>query len=400
MPAAAAVAAGQCIARLLDPASSKCFTYLSSSGSNQHSIYFPHQKYKLSALSMNGCQGDSTLPVETIETRTLPSTATLALAMDRLNGSVYKLKFDSPPSSSGIIRIQVPIEQGMEAIEWLHAQNPILPRFFFSGRRKAHSSDIFIDYTNGNGNGNGSWCNSVGNHLVSVAGIGAAVYFRHFRPFAFDDWKSIKRFLSKSCPLIRAYGAIRFDARADISSEWEAFGSFYFMVPQVEFDELDGSSVLASYVAWDDALSWTWRKAIDSLQATLEQVSFCVVKLKKEVPKTSTLGNILHTPSEEQWHAAVNKALQIIRRKASPLTKVVLARSSRMYTANAIDPLAWLACLQGEGENSYQFCLQPPDAPAFIGNTPEQLFHRNQLNISSEALAGTRARCRSSALEL
>lgn len=34
--------------------------------------------------------------------------------------------------------------------------------------------------------------------------------------------------------MIRAYGAIRFDARANISSEWESFGSFYFIVPQVK----------------------------------------------------------------------------------------------------------------------------------------------------------------------
>lgn len=44
----------------------------------------------------------------------------------------------------------------------------------------------------------------------------------------------IWRFLSNKCPLIRAYGAIRFDAQSNISSEWKDFGSFYFMVPQVE----------------------------------------------------------------------------------------------------------------------------------------------------------------------
>lgn len=42
------------------------------------------------------------------------------------------------------------------------------------------------------------------------------------------------RFLSRQCPLIRAYGAIRFDPRVEISAEWEGFGSFYFMIPQVE----------------------------------------------------------------------------------------------------------------------------------------------------------------------
>lgn len=85
-------------------------------------------------------------------------------------------------------------------------------------------------------------------------------------------------------------------------------------------------------------------------------------------------------------------------------TQVVLARSTRVVPTAHIDPLAWLSCLkvlysllsvvspenstvlsskcvaenflmppsklsQVEGENAYQFLLQPPNAPAFIGNT-------------------------------
>ncbi|CAL5441458.1 unnamed protein product [Camellia sinensis] len=204
-------------------------------------------------------------------------------------------------------------------------------------------------------------------------------------------------FLSKKCPLIRAYGAIRFDARADISPEWKSFGSFYFVVPQVELDELEGSSILATTVAWDNTLSCTYGKAITALQSTLQQVSSIVTRLQKEVPNTFILGNE-YMPNKTSWDLAVKNALQMINRNNSPLIKVVLARSSRFVTATDIDPLTWLACLQAEGENSYQFCLQPPDAPAFIGNT--QLFHRNWHDISSEALAGTRARGRSEAVDL
>lgn len=65
-----------------------------------------------------------------------------------------------------------------------------------------------------------------------------------------------------------------------------------------------------------------------------------------------------------------------------------------------IDPLTWLSCLKVEGENAYQFCLQPPQSPAFIGNTPEQLFHRHKLSSSSEALAATRHRGASKSLDI
>ncbi|GMQ10491.1 hypothetical protein CsSME_00053474 [Camellia sinensis var. sinensis] len=381
-----------------DPESMKC-TISTPPLSTRHysSLHFSNQRHQSCSLSMNGCQADPrpAPPIGTIETRTFPAVLTPALAMDRLNSAISDMKSEPPPFHSGIIRLEVPIEEQIGAIDWLHAQKEVLlPRCFFSGRNPRNLYNI--DYTtNGIGNGNGS----AGHQLVSVAGVGSAVCFRHSRPFSFDDWRSIKRFLSKKCPLIRAYGAIRFDARADISPEWKSFGSFYFVVPQVELDELEGSSILATTVAWDNTLSCTYGKAITALQSTLQQVSSIVTRLQKEVPNTFILGNE-YMPNKTSWDLAVKNALQMINRNNSPLIKVVLARSSRFVTATDIDPLTWLACLQAEGENSYQFCLQPPDAPAFIGNTPEQLFHRNWHDISSEALAGTRARGRSEAVDL
>ncbi|MFQ6640888.1 hypothetical protein Gotur_015218 [Gossypium turneri] len=296
---------------------------------------------------MNGCEGNPKLPIGSIETRTLTVVPSPSKAMERLSVAIRELKCSPPPLTSGILRLQVPIDEQIEAIEWLHAQHDNLPRCFFSGRRSranGNGSNLLIDIGNENGD------TSFTNNLVGVAGVGSAVFFQQLRPFSYHDWRSIKRFLSSECPLISAYGAIRFDATANISPEWKAFGSFYFMVPQVEFDELEGSSMLAITIAWDNALSWTWDEAIHSLETTMQQV--------------------------------------------------VLARSSRILTATNIDPIAWLACLQVEGEDAYQFCLQPPNGPAFVGNTPERLFHRKWLSISSEALAATRARGESRALDL
>ncbi|TQD91994.1 hypothetical protein C1H46_022398 [Malus baccata] len=316
--AAAAAAARPC---LMDPeAAAKCSITVSS----RQTIHFSHHRSQLCSLSMNGCQGVSHLPLGTVETRSFLAVPTPSLALDRLSSSISELNSNPPPFSYGIIRLQ-------------YAQDQFLPRCFFSGRgQTSNSSNLYIDSTNGNDQQKSK------NNFISVAGVGSAVFFQDLHPFSYRHWKSLKRFLSTECPLIRAYGAIRFDARAYISSEWEAFGYFYFMVPQVEFDELEEGSMLATTIAWDSALSWTLGDAVDALKATLHQV--------------------------------------------------VLARSSRVITATNIDPIAWLACLQVEGENTYQFCLQPPNAPAFIGSTPEQLFHRKWLGITSEALAGTRAR--------
>ncbi|XP_035833562.1 isochorismate synthase 1, chloroplastic-like isoform X2 [Helianthus annuus] len=124
-----------------------------------------------------------------------------------------------------------------------------------------------------------------------------------------------------------------------------------------------------------------------------------IVKLQKEVPNTSILSSN-NVPIKKLCGVGVDRALQMINKNNSPLIKVLLARSSVIRTSPDIVPLTWLATLQVESENAYQFCLRPPDAPSFIGNTPEQLFHQNRFDIYSEAMAGTRARCDSKALDL
>ncbi|KAJ9560154.1 hypothetical protein OSB04_005314 [Centaurea solstitialis] len=359
-------------------------------------LYTHTQRYNhLCSLSMNGCKAPNPItPLGMIETRTFSAVSSPSMAMDRLNSAITDLGFNPPVFDSGIIRLQVPIEHQIEAIDWLRAQPQFhhLPRCFFSGRRQPRINGVDDDDTH-------LFDYDHDSSPVSIAGLGSAVFFRHFTPFSLHDWRSIKRFLSKKCPLIRAYGAIRFDALANISSEWEAFGSFFFMIPQVEFNEFEGSSMLVTTIAWDQSLSWTFGEAVHALQATMRQVSSSIVKLRKEVPKTSILSSN-NVPSKKLWDFGVNRALQMINKDDSPLTKVVLARSSIIRTSPDIDPLTWLASLQVEGKNAYQFCLQPPDAPSFIGNTPEQLFHRNRFDIYSEAMAGTRARGDSKALDL
>lgn len=342
---------------------------------------------------MNGCEADHKAPLGTVETRSLSTVTSPAAATERLITAVSSLKSQPPPFSSGIVRLQVPIDQQIGAIDWLHAQNDVLPRSFFSRRSDAGRADLLQDLASENGIG------SSDRNPVSVAGIGSAVFFRDLDPFSHDDWRSIRRFLSSKSPLIRAYGGLRFDPYGKIAVEWEQFGSFYFTVPQVEFDEFGGNSMLAATVAWDDELSWTLQNAIEALQETMLQVSSVIMRLRRKSLGVSVVSKN-HVPSEGAYYPAVNSALETIKAKNSPLSKVVLARSSRIITDTDIDPIAWLARLQCEGQDAYQFCLQPPGAPAFIGNTPERLFHRKHLGVCSEALAATRPRGDSGAQDM
>ncbi|XP_078170032.1 isochorismate synthase 2 [Carex rostrata] len=342
------------------------------------------------SISMNGCDccGDEVqFPISISETHTLPPVPTLHSAPAQLILALSALQAQPPLFASGIIRLQVPIRERGDAIEWLHAQKheSLFPRCFFSARSGTSTIDFPIS------------ASSItdldpSNNPVSVAGIGSAVFFRGSDPFSSHHWTSIKRFLSRESPLIRAYGAIRFDASSNVSPEWQDYGSFYFMVPQVEFDELEDGSILAMTIAWDDSLQYTWHTAIRQLQATLHQICPYLTKINKESNLGTNIASLSHVPMKPCWDNSVKKALQMIRSCDYDLVKVVLARCSRYLTDICIDPIELLACLRVEGQNAYQFCIQPPNAPAFVGNSPEQLFHRKNLNIASEALAGTRPR--------
>ncbi|KAL5225409.1 hypothetical protein ABZP36_012048 [Zizania latifolia] len=114
----------------------------------------------------------------------------------------------------------------------------------------------------------------------------------------------------------------------------------------VEFNEFEVSSVLVTTIAWDDSLSWTWHNAVNNLQSTLQKAS---------------------------WDLTATKALQMTKGKLRELVKIVLARCSRYITDTCIDPVEMLACLMIEGQNAYQFCIQPPDGPAFVGNSVVEL---------------------------
>ncbi|CAA6671706.1 unnamed protein product [Spirodela intermedia] len=315
-----------------------------------------NNRCRCSHPSMNGCEGQQ-------EER--------HSAVSELRSAVAALAADAPEFSSGIIRLEVPIKQRSEAVAWLHAQQT-LPRVFFSGRGGWEADEDAAEERRSEG----------GSNLVSVAGVGSAVYFRRFEPFSFEDWKCIRRFLSKDCPFIRAYGALRFDATTKISSEWKTL---------VEFNELEESSKLAINIAWDDNLRWPWEKAMDGLLNTMDQISPSASSLQRQVPRSTVLSSS-HTPSKAYWDVCINKALQMIKGENSDLLKVVLARSSRILTSAEINPITLLACLQMEGQKAYQFCIQPAGGPAFIGNTVT--ISQEDLQVWSEALAGTRARGR------
>ncbi len=94
------------------------------------------------------------------------------------------------------------------------------------------------------------------------------------------------------------------------------------------------------------------------------------------------------TPTFDQWWMMVGGALEKI--KTGQLKKVVLARQTTLKFDGKIDPLHVLRMLTPIGKEASLFMLQLDKDTAFLGATPEKLFHRQERKITSEALAGTK----------
>jgi menaquinone-specific isochorismate synthase len=170
---------------------------------------------------------------------------------------------------------------------------------------------------------------------------------------------------------------------------------------------------LAVNIAWDKALNWTLRASICKALLVLSKVTGGVSWSASHERRTSVVESKHHSPDEGAWTHAVRSVLEVIKDSShgSPpvvssrylpngsvsetkpgLSKVVLARRTKLELSDALDPLTLLASLQEKDPNAYQFCLQLPDGSAFIGSTPERLFARKGLLVASEAVAATRPR--------
>lgn len=99
-----------------------------------------------------------------------------------------------------------------------------------------------------------------------------------------------------------------------------------------------------------------------------------------------------HVPDYSGWQQQVEAALAAIDQ--GELDKVVLARATDLHFTQPVSPAALLDASRQENRDCYHFMLALTPQQAFLGASPERLFHRQGLALSTEALAGTCANAR------
>ncbi|PKU61520.1 protein PHYLLO, chloroplastic isoform X1 [Dendrobium catenatum] len=203
--------------------------------------------------------GCSDLPVELCLTRTLDPALTLMQAVNAMKEAVNKLKIDPPCSRSGVLRFQIVVPPSVKSLNWLYLQCKSLAPF----------PQIYVATTKMHERFNGL---TITTQMLGVSGVGSAITFCGSSG-VLRGYNLMERYLSLESPLISAYGFIGIDWNMESKKMFNHPGSFYFFIPQIEVNEFENVSFLASNLVWDNSLSYPLEEAVHSLERSLNQIN-------------------------------------------------------------------------------------------------------------------------------
>ncbi len=261
--------------------------------------------------------------------------------------------------SGSLIRVEVPVVS-VDALAWLQAQ--------------AAQTHYY-------------WASREGD--FEMAGVGEAdVLVPDGHLDATGLFRLMRKRLDLRWPGLRYYGGFRFQATDLSQHRWHNFTAFRFIVPRVEVIRRGERTWLAANIRW------TGPDGLEQELATLSDTLSQLVPVSGEVaiPALPALLGRVDLPDREGWERLVHRALEAFA--AHDLEKVVLARETEFQfdTETTLNPIGLLRRLLRHSTQAYEFCFHPTANRAFLGASPERLFHRNNVYLQSEALAGTRPR--------
>jgi menaquinone-specific isochorismate synthase len=211
-------------------------------------------------------------------------------------------------------------------------------------------------------------------------------------PTVFAD---LRQDLSPHFPQVRYYGGIGFTQDRSIShpansaedSTWELFGNYRFIIPEFEVCTNGVETHFACNFQLDSSI------AIDrQLDRLLTKLATLDLSTDREIvlPDLQLSIDRVDTPNAIEWHQNISTALTTFPHLN--LDKIVLARRSILTFTAPLQPQSILLALQPHNPRSYHFCFQINPQTAFIGTSPERLYHRHDRFLKTEAVAGTRHR--------
>ncbi|MFO0828138.1 MAG: isochorismate synthase [Phycisphaerales bacterium] len=213
--------------------------------------------------------------------------------------------------------------------------------------------------------------------VLAIAGVGVAASFPTLDAPGLRDIRAAE-------PRLIAMLTGRFDPNRELAREWSTLGLAAVLVPVVELRRDAERTTLAAHLVGDGAQA---REVLARLEG-VEQPTDRHALLPEFAPGFGADKGI--DSSLSAWKTAVDATLRDIAAKS--VRKVVLARTRTFRLAELADPCELLLRLSANEPGTYQFVIEDDAGVAFVGASPERLFHRDGVRLQSEALAGTRPR--------
>ncbi len=208
-------------------------------------------------------------------------------------------------------------------------------------------------------------------------------------------FQQLRQNLSPLFPQVRYYGGIGFSQVDMGDPSWQKFGKYRFIIPKFEVCTHGIDTYFAcnfqfdSQIELDRQLKLILAELVDLDLAIYEDIA---------LPELPLPIDRIDTPNSIEWHQNIDTALTTF--PTLQLDKIVLARRTTLAFTAPLQPQSILLALQPHNPHSYHFCFQINPHTAFIGTSPERLYHRHDRFLKTEAIAGTRHRGASVEIDL
>lgn len=259
-------------------------------------------------------------------------------------------------TSSKIIRIDIPVPN-INIVKWL-------------GQQKDNEK-IYWSERNGD---------------FEVGGIGKVdiITSNKFENYN-NSISQIKNNISDNYKFLRYYGGFQFSQNKNVDELWDDFGNYYFILPLFEIYRSEDEFFFASNIVIDN--STDKQTQIEKILVEFDKLIFNKHYI---FPNSNDFLSRQDFPDTKGWEKIISSALKSI--KENTIEKVVLARKVILKFSEELNTLSLLNKLKTINPFATHFCFQLKRNFAFLGGTPELLYHRNNGTIYSEAIAGTRPR--------
>lgn len=223
---------------------------------------------------------------------------------------------------------------------------------------------------------------------IEIAGIGLVDSIDVSNTSSFEQALSTVQIrLDESGCSLRYYGGLCFDGEKMGESLWKGFGQFRFIVPEYEITRNHNTYTLVQNFCSNrqgnvQELKRKFREFLNSRLLIADQLSNTFSHQHRLIPFRRDI------PSRSDWIAQAEQVIKSIR--AEEVEKVVLAQKADLICDRSFNPVSLLEYMKHLSTNTYSFLFRFPGSAVFLGSSPECLFKKEEDDIYSEALAGTR----------